>query len=215
MRKRLWTAAAAAVMAASMSLTAYAGAWKQDNVGWWWQNDDGSYPVSCWQWLDGNGDGIAESYCFDAVGYMYANTTTPDGYTVNADGAWTVNGVVQTQTQTVPQGQTQTQGQTQGSEIRIPRSMTELDQYGEPLEYLFNMLGDEQAVCRTLTANLIAMISELDSETRQLILDIFGFRSVEDFNDVMHEIEASGAYNDAYYVYYLPMLDTKAAILGY
>lgn len=29
---------------------------------------------------------------------MYANTTTPDGYTVNADGAWTVDGVVQVKT---------------------------------------------------------------------------------------------------------------------
>ena len=28
---------------------------------------------------------------------MLANTTTPDGYTVDATGAWTVNGVVQTQ----------------------------------------------------------------------------------------------------------------------
>ena len=27
---------------------------------------------------------------------MYANTTTPDGYEVNGDGAWTVNGAVQT-----------------------------------------------------------------------------------------------------------------------
>mgnify|MGYP000107518430 FL=1 len=31
---------------------------------------------------------------------MYANTTTPDGYTVNTDGAWTVNGVVQTKNET-------------------------------------------------------------------------------------------------------------------
>ncbi len=168
MRKRFWTAAAAAVMAASMSLTAYAGAWKQDNVGWWWQNDDGSYPVSCWQWLDGNSDGIAESYCFDAVGYMYANTTTPDGYTVNADGAWTVNGVVQTQTQTVPQGQTQTQTQTQGSQIRLPRTWAEMEQqYGDPYsmaDYLLNTLGDEPAVCRTLTANMRAIISELGGD---------------------------------------------------
>lgn len=28
---------------------------------------------------------------------MYAGTTTPDGYTVNADGTWTVDGAVQTQ----------------------------------------------------------------------------------------------------------------------
>ncbi len=49
-----------------------------------------------WQWLDGNGDGIAECYAFDREGWMYAGTTTPDGYIVNADGAWTLDGVVQT-----------------------------------------------------------------------------------------------------------------------
>ena len=53
--------------------------------------------MNSWQWLDGNNDGIAESYYFDGNGYMLANTTTSDGYTVKADGAWTVNGVVQTQ----------------------------------------------------------------------------------------------------------------------
>jgi len=33
----------------------------------------------------------------DGNGYMLANTTTPDGYTVNASGAWVSNGTVQTQ----------------------------------------------------------------------------------------------------------------------
>ena len=58
--------------------------------------DDGSYPTNTWQWNDGNGDGVSESYYFNENGYMLANTVTPDNYTVNADGAWTVNGVVQT-----------------------------------------------------------------------------------------------------------------------
>ena len=39
-----------------------------------------------WQWLDGNEDGIAECYAFDREGWMYADTATPDGYTVNTDG---------------------------------------------------------------------------------------------------------------------------------
>ena len=47
-------------------LTSFAGEWKSDNNGWWYQNDDGSYPKNTWQWID---------------------------------GAWTVNGVVQTQGQ--------------------------------------------------------------------------------------------------------------------
>lgn len=74
-------------MAASMGMTAFAGQWVQNTTGWWWQEDNGSYPVSQWKWLDGNKDGIYECYAFDSNGYIYTNTTTPDGYTVNADGA--------------------------------------------------------------------------------------------------------------------------------
>ena len=97
MKKRYIAALMAAVMTMGSSFTAMAG-WQSDTNGWWWQNEDGSYPSNGWQWIDGNGDGVSESYYFGPDGYMYANTTTPDGYTVNVDGAWTVNGVVQTQT---------------------------------------------------------------------------------------------------------------------
>ena len=67
----------------------------QNTTGWWWQEDNGSYPVSQWKWLDGNKDGIYECYAFDSNGYMYADTTTPDGYTVNKEGAWTIGNSVQ------------------------------------------------------------------------------------------------------------------------
>ena len=63
---------------------------------WWYDFGNGDYFKSSWQWIDGNQDGIAECYCFDENGWMYENTTTPDGYTVNENGAWTVNNVVQT-----------------------------------------------------------------------------------------------------------------------
>ena len=92
---------AALVLAASMvlgsAMTSMAASWQSDSIGWWWQNDDGTWPSNSWQWLDGNSDGVAECYYFDGNGYMLANTTTPDGYQVNVDGAWTVNGAVQTQ----------------------------------------------------------------------------------------------------------------------
>lgn len=81
-------------------LTSFAGEWKSDNNGWWYQNDDGSYPKNTWQWIDGNKDGVSESYYFNENGYLLTNTTK-DGCTVNGDGAWTVNGVVQTQGQQV------------------------------------------------------------------------------------------------------------------
>lgn len=95
MKKKFMTLALTAAMAASMGMTAFAGQWVQNTTGWWWQEDNGSYPVSQWKWLDGNKDGIYECYAFDANGYMYSNTTTPDGYTVNKDGAWTVGNSVQ------------------------------------------------------------------------------------------------------------------------
>lgn len=97
--KKLLTAAAAAAMSAMMSMTAFAamGSWQQDGTGWWWQRSGGSYPTNQWVWIDGNSDGTAECYYFGPDGYMYADTTTPDGYTVNADGAWTVDGAVQKQ----------------------------------------------------------------------------------------------------------------------
>ena len=86
----------ATVMTVGTASTAMAAEWKHDSKGWWWQNDDGSYPAASWQWLDGNHDGVAECYYFDQTGYMFSNAKTPDGYQVNADGAWVINGAVQT-----------------------------------------------------------------------------------------------------------------------
>ena len=60
---------------------------------WWYRQDDGSYPAGGWFWIDGNGDGFAESYRFDGSGWMYASTTV-DGYAVDGSGAWLENGAV-------------------------------------------------------------------------------------------------------------------------
>ena len=53
------------------------------------------YYKSCWQWLDLNNDGLYECYYFNVLGHMYKNGTTPDGYKVNENGEWVVDGVVQ------------------------------------------------------------------------------------------------------------------------
>lgn len=58
-------------------------------------NDDGTYATSGWKWIDGNTDGVSECYYFDNNGYLISDTTI-DGYQINSDGAWIVNGVVQT-----------------------------------------------------------------------------------------------------------------------
>lgn len=84
----------AAALAFGQPVASYAGQWNAgtgENAGrWWYQNDDGSYPANCWQWIDGNNDGIAESYYFDQNGWTLSNVVTPDGFMVNTDGAWTV-----------------------------------------------------------------------------------------------------------------------------
>ncbi len=74
---------------------AYADTWQQDETGWWCQNDNGGYYADGWHWIDANGDGVSECYYFDSDGYLLTDTTTPDGYQVSADGAWTVNGILQ------------------------------------------------------------------------------------------------------------------------
>ncbi len=97
MKKYITTAIFAAAMTFTMPVTSFAGQWQAGASGWQWQNDDGSYPANTWQWIDGDGDGLAESYYFGADGCCQTNTITPDGCTVNENGAWTVDGAVQTQ----------------------------------------------------------------------------------------------------------------------
>ena len=63
---------------------------------WWYDLGHENYLRSTWQWIDTDNDGVAECYYFDADGWMYTDTTTPDGYTVDENGAWTVDSVVQT-----------------------------------------------------------------------------------------------------------------------
>lgn len=95
MKKRFVTIILAGALTVSSAFTALAG-WEQTETTWKYQNNDGSYIMNQWVWLDGNNDEIFESYCFDGNGDLYISTTTPDGYIVNENGAWTVNGIVQT-----------------------------------------------------------------------------------------------------------------------
>lgn len=94
--RKVILAAAITTFSCLMTVSAYAGNWVKNNTGWWYDNGNGTWPSSSWQWIDGNSDGIAECYYFDGSGYCMINTTTPDNYSVNDSGAWTVNGVVQT-----------------------------------------------------------------------------------------------------------------------
>lgn len=94
--KKFTTLFSVIVLSLAMTITSFAGTWKSNSVGWWYEHEDGSYYTNGWQWVDGNNDGIAECYYFDALGYCLMNTTTPDGYLVDNNGAWIIDGVVQT-----------------------------------------------------------------------------------------------------------------------
>ncbi len=105
------------VLCIGLSTVSYAGEWKHDSKGWWYLTEDYKYPVSQWrniegnwyyfnskgyiltgwQWIDGKAyffnDGSNSSLPYSA---MLKNTKSPYGFDLNADGAWTKNGVVMT-----------------------------------------------------------------------------------------------------------------------
>lgn len=93
--KKTKLAVSTVLAAMAVSFTAMAGSWESTSGGWRFNEGNGSYTDSGWSWIDGNNDGIAECYYF-SNGYCLMNTTTPDNYTVDSNGAWVINGVVQT-----------------------------------------------------------------------------------------------------------------------
>lgn len=58
--------------------------WKQNDFGWWLENQDGSYLTNTWYQSPDSG----LWYYMGADGYMLTNTVTPDGYRVGMDGVW-------------------------------------------------------------------------------------------------------------------------------
>ena len=54
-----------------LTFPSYAGQWKQDAKGWWYQNDDDSYKVNEWYKDPSNGS----SYHFETFGYMNTGKT--------------------------------------------------------------------------------------------------------------------------------------------
>ena len=114
--KKIMTMVLTAATVLSLSVPAYAGQWMKNTTGWWYDYGNGSWPASSWQWIDGNNDGNAECYYFDRNGYLLTNTTTPDGYTVNGDGAWVKDGTVRTRsTAGTAQKKDETGGESNGA----------------------------------------------------------------------------------------------------
>ena len=126
--KKWIVAAAAAGMSVLFSLTPFAAGWElgtgEHASQWKYVNADNTVDTG-WHVIDGNGDGIAEWYYFDQDGWLATSCTTPDGYTVNENGAWVQNGQVVTEktegTKTETSAQTETGAETDASDAeRMP-----------------------------------------------------------------------------------------------
>lgn len=65
-----------------LSFTSLAGQWQQDGSSWWYQEDDGSYPVNDWKEIEG------KRYHFNQKGYMDTgwNELSTTRFSVNYDG---------------------------------------------------------------------------------------------------------------------------------
>lgn len=64
-----------ALLSTALSMTVLAGEWKQDDTGWWYQNDDGNYPAEILKQIDGLW------YYFNNSGYMQTgNIQFSDGW---------------------------------------------------------------------------------------------------------------------------------------
>ena len=50
MRKKTLSIMLACAATMVMTTPAFAAGWQKDNVGWWYQNDDGTYPKKEWKW---------------------------------------------------------------------------------------------------------------------------------------------------------------------
>lgn len=89
--KRMTAAILTAALTISSASVAMAGEWKEDSKGWWYQEDDGTYPASDWKEIDGRW------YYFDGNGYMRRGWVQDQGtwYFMGADGAMSTNQTVE------------------------------------------------------------------------------------------------------------------------
>lgn len=191
MKKHFFSRAGALALAltALTGITALAGEWKQDAIGYWWQDDDGSYPVSCWRWLDGNGDGISECYYFNQNGYMASNAVI-DGWQVNSGGAWVENGVTQVR-------ESWEHVKDSDDPMEILRAATErnADTTSMDMDYYMNMrmeLGGEEPVDINMNGNM--KVRDAASESMEYVMEV----SMELLGE---SVRTDAFYTDGWYYY--------------
>lgn len=122
-----------------------------------------------WQWMDTDGDSVSECYYIQDDGTMLSGTTTPDGYTVNEQGAWVADGVVQTQP---VQDSQSAAGQTTAS--RVTRNYMKTSQL-EQLKYVLyspENPGDHMALIVYLHGhNMGDKLADLEKDLREFRME--------------------------------------------
>lgn len=131
---------ATVIVTLSLPLLAYAGKWEETSGGKRWQKDDGSYPANTWEWIDDDGDGISKCYYFNENGYLLTDTTTPDNYTVNRQGEWTVDYIVERKGQHL--GAASLPGAKVPPVYLTPKTASENSQYPEGANVYERQIGD-------------------------------------------------------------------------
>lgn len=59
----------------SASVVSFAGEWKQDNIGWWYLNDDGTSPTSTWKDGENSVGGVSPYVDDTEQPYYYTSRT--------------------------------------------------------------------------------------------------------------------------------------------
>ncbi len=79
--KRIFMLVCSVMLMLCVPMTSMAAEWKQDSVGWWYQNDDGSYPTASWQqinniWYHFNNSGYMDTgWILDGDFWYYLNNS--------------------------------------------------------------------------------------------------------------------------------------------
>lgn len=135
MKKQILAMSLSAVMALMMAAPASAAAWKVDSEGRWrydvlGRGTEESYMKGQWAWIDGDHNGLAQCYYLDSNGYLAQNTVI-DGWTVDQNGMWTVDGVVQERAV----------GNTSASSVEIGANETVRELTAAPAEMNYGSVG--------------------------------------------------------------------------
>ena len=83
LKRLLKSALAVAVAVTTLAQPVFAANWVHNNTGWWWREDNGSYPANQWKAING------KWYWFDSNGYMATGWRKINGtwYWMDASGA--------------------------------------------------------------------------------------------------------------------------------